>query len=204
MWDATILLTSRAIGTGFLFFPSHQLYGPFILSIILILFNFASGLYSCLVMLEIRCSLKHFSNFQEIAYYLGGGRASIFFISAVVITTFALYPAYYFYSQGILLRHIIERIINLFKSEDPCDFWSNEPIQIRSRDSETRGLSMLCVVTLGYFCYSYNFQQFKRTARAISVTTLAIFVLLLVAYPFIQKSVVNRTAETLSKPCKNY
>lgn len=24
IWDATILLTSRAIGTGFLFFPSHQ------------------------------------------------------------------------------------------------------------------------------------------------------------------------------------
>lgn len=23
IWDATILLTSRAIGTGFLFFPSH-------------------------------------------------------------------------------------------------------------------------------------------------------------------------------------
>jgi len=71
LWDATILLTSRAIGTGFLFFPSHQLYGPFILSklisllkhigIVLILFNFASGLYSCLVLLEIRCSLKHFS-----------------------------------------------------------------------------------------------------------------------------------------------
>ena len=34
-WDATILLTSRAIGTGFLFFPSHQLYGPFILSMML-------------------------------------------------------------------------------------------------------------------------------------------------------------------------
>jgi hypothetical protein len=125
-----------------------------------------------------------------------------------VITTFALYPAYYFCknkfyhhfnidSQGILLRHIFERIMNLFASEDPCDFWSNDPKQVISRDSESRGLSMLCVVTLSYFCYSYNFQQFKKTARAISVTTLAIFVLLLVAFPFIQKTVVNRTAENI-------
>jgi len=32
IWDSTILLTSRAIGTGFLFFPSHQEYGNFIMS----------------------------------------------------------------------------------------------------------------------------------------------------------------------------
>lgn len=32
IWDSTIILTSRAIGTGFLFFPSHLQYIPFAIS----------------------------------------------------------------------------------------------------------------------------------------------------------------------------
>ena len=66
---------------------------------------FLSGFYMSMTVLEMRCVLKDFEyprlingfrNFQEIAYYLGGGRASVYSISCVIILTFALYPGYYF------------------------------------------------------------------------------------------------------------
>ena len=120
VWDSTIILTSRAIGTGFLFFPSHQEYTTFLTSnesLFLTQHNDRHptiDLHLLIKCLLFTCRLRDsvcsqrflviynaryhepYSNFQEIGYFLGGGRASIFFISSIIILTFALYPAYYF------------------------------------------------------------------------------------------------------------
>ncbi|TNV83189.1 hypothetical protein FGO68_gene8897 [Halteria grandinella] len=180
IWDSTIILTSRAIGTGFLFFPSHQHWAPFIVSILLIIFNFASGFYSSIVILEIRCALKDFSTFQELAYFLGGGRASIFFISSIVILTFALYPAYYFQLIGRLLWQVYWRIFSMNHIGKPKHY---------DDFSVIRALTLLASVILIYFCYTYRFKQFKATARAIAIMSSTIFILIISFFPFIVPAV---------------
>lgn len=113
----------------------------------------------------------YFSTFQELAYFLGGGRASIFFISCVVIVTFALYPAYYFCKTqtrfinveeliGKLLWQNYWRILTIINVEPPIGY---DP------GSLIRGLSLFASVILIYFCYSYRFKQFKVRSQLLTV-----------------------------------
>ncbi|CDW81158.1 UNKNOWN [Stylonychia lemnae] len=116
--DSTILLTSRAIGVGFLYFPSHSNLTVFLIG----RYSFYLRLY------QIR-------NFQELAYYNGGGRASIVGVSLIIIFTFALYPSAY------------------FSTEHNADFDENQSLE--------SGIILASSLVLLYPCYNYKFEQFR-------------------------------------------
>ncbi len=53
-----------------------------------------------------------------------------------------------------MLRLVTERIYNLFASE-PYDF--GKPEDLNSRESMSKGYTLLCATALGYLCYSYSY-----------------------------------------------
>eukprot|EP00347_Sterkiella_histriomuscorum_P011418 403372531 len=164
VFESTILLTSRAIGVGFLYFPSHTDWRTFLTGIMLILLNFGQGLYSSVLILKMRCQLNDYTNFQELAYYAGGGRASIICVKLIASLILEIYCRF----TGQALHEVTD-----------------------SDESVNAGLVLLTSVILLYFCYNYKFDQFKLTAKMISITSFFILMFILASFKFLVQGLYN-------------
>ena len=75
----------------------------------LLLFNFGSGLISCLFLVKA-VSLTKLESFQELVYYFGGGRAGLLFITMLQIMVYSAMPIAFIYNLDVMIGKEIEEL----------------------------------------------------------------------------------------------
>ena len=75
----------------------------------MLLFNFVSGIISC-IFLARTVSLTKLESFQELVYYFGGGRAGLLFITLLQIMVYSVMPIAFMYNLDVMIAKEFEEI----------------------------------------------------------------------------------------------
>eukprot|EP00347_Sterkiella_histriomuscorum_P005070 403358014 len=158
--DGIFLITSVAVGCGFQFLLAPIFQDPITTSFLLILFT-AATLISCEMLFET-VQLTNLSSLPEIAYYLGGGRTSIYFISFALISFYLSLPSQYLGTQ-----------INIFVQIIFSDFRHGQFLT----DPMIYNISTILVSVLLFpLCLIKDFQKIKILSYMIIVLNISLFI----------------------------
>ena len=111
--DGIVLMLSATLGSQFIFLLGPMLETPLLTCVVMAVFFAGSILGTFLLWRTVQ--VTRLTSFQEIAYYLSGNRASIIFISVILVGYYATLPMQLLTYLSLSVASILDPNFNIVK-----------------------------------------------------------------------------------------